>query len=224
MKGMKSVTTNTTNEVSSPVLPFDDAHIDMLTEFASMGTAYAATALSSMIDKTVRVTALNASWVDFQNISDFIGGPDNVVAGIIASLSGDMQGMVIHLMELQSANMVLDVMLNRPPSEKTVLERADFSEMERSALNELGNIMLGSYINPLANMVNCKILLSPPSLALDMANAILAVPIIEFGMLSDKALLIQSELTIDNIDFSGCFTFTPNVDSFKQLLQSLKVV
>jgi len=200
-------------------LPFSDDHIDVFTEIASMGTAHAATALSKMIGKKVFIASPNTSWVDFQHVSDFVGGPDNVIVGILLSLSGDMKGMLIYLMELQSANMVADAVLGQSQSKTPGIV---FTEMEASALHEMGNIMVGSYINPLADLVKCKITISPPSLAVDMANAILSVPIIEFGKLADKVLLIQSKLTIDNINFSGCFAFMPDIESFKQLLDSFE--
>lgn len=206
---------------TNPVGLFNDTHMDIFKEIASMGTAHAATALASIMDKKVVVTSLNVSWVDFQNVTDFIGGPDNVIAGILVSLSGNMRGMVMHLLELESANIITNVMMGMGGEAKVA--KKEFNEMEVSALEEMGNIMIASYINSLAELVQCKIKPSAPSLSIDMANAVLSVPVAEFGKMADKVLIIESKLSVDNVNFTGYFSFLPNLDSFQQLLKALGV-
>jgi len=53
---------------------FNDEHLDILKEIGSMGTAHAATALSKMVNKKVSMPCPNVSWLDFQNVADFVGG------------------------------------------------------------------------------------------------------------------------------------------------------
>ena len=206
-----------TNSVSL----FSDMHMDIFKEIASMGTAHAATALASIMDKKVAVTSLNVSWVDFQNVTDFIGGPENVIAGILVSLSGDMRGKVIHLLDLESANIITNIMMDMGGEAPIVKD--EFNEMEVSALEEMGNIMIASYINSLAELVQCKIKPSAPSLSIDMANAVLSAPVAEFGRMADQVLIIESKLSVDNVNFTGYFSFLPNLESFQQLLKTLGV-
>jgi len=195
--------------------------MDIFKEIASMGTAHAATALASIMDKKVAVTSLNVSWVDFQNVTDFIGGPENVIAGILVSLSGDMRGKVIHLLDLESANIITNIMMDMGGEAPIVKD--EFNEMEVSALEEMGNIMIASYINSLAELVQCKIKPSAPSLSIDMANAVLSAPVAEFGRMADQVLIIESKLSVDNVNFTGYFSFLPNLESFQQLLKTLGV-
>ena len=206
---------------TNPVGLFNDTHLDVFKEIASMGTAHAATALASIMDKQVTVTSLNVSWVDFQNVTDFIGGPENVIAGILVSLSGSMRGMVMHLLELESAAIITNVMMGM--GGETPIVKMEFNEMEASALEEMGNIMIASYINALAELVQCKIKPSAPSLSIDMANAVLSVPVAEFGKMADQVLIIESKLSVDNVNFTGYFSFLPNLESFRQLLKALGV-
>ena len=60
-----------------------------------------------------------------------------------------------------------------------------------------------------------------PSLAFDMAGAILSVPAIEFGKLGDKALLIESQFKDMDVDISGYFILIPTLDSYSKILKSL---
>ena len=103
-----------------------------------------------------------------------------------------------------------------------VPEGDTFSEMELSALKEIGNIITGSYLNSLSTMTNLKILPSVPELAIDMAGAILSVPAIEFGTMGDNILLIETQFT-DDQDMSGYFILVPDLESYGKILGSLGI-
>ena len=197
----------------------NNEHLDVFKEIASMGTAHAATALSDMIGKKVSVSTMSVSWVDFQNVTDFIGGPENVIAGILISLSGSVNGQVMHLIDLESVKTIVGIMLD----DDNIADPMEFGEMEFSALKELGNIMISSYINSLAELMGRIINPSVPYLTIDMANAIMSIPVAEFGRLSDSVLAIESKLSVDNVTFSGCFSFVPNLESFQLILNALGV-
>ena len=65
-----------------------------------------------------------------------------------------------------------------------------------------------------------KLLPSVPFLAIDMAGAILSVPAIEFGMMGDKILLIETSF-FDTEVLSGYFILLPDVDGYSKILTSL---
>ena len=99
--------------------------------------------------------------------------------------------------------------------------KGDFSEMEQSALMEIGNIIAGAYLSSISELTNMKITSSVPYLAVDMAGAILSVPAIEFGKLGDKALLIESKFKDLDVDISGYFILIPTLESYGRILTSL---
>ena len=198
---------------------FSDMHLDTLKEIGSMGTAHAATALSKMINKKVTMPVPVVSWVDFKNVADFVGGPENVIVGILVALSGNIQGMMMYLMELDAAHMTTEIILGAPPTG----DKYTFGEMERSVIEEVGNIMISSYLGSLAGLTNSKIKPSIPFMSVDMANAILSVPAAEFGKMADKILFIESKISVENVQSSGCFVLVPNLHSFYRILRSLGV-
>jgi len=108
------------------------------------------------------------------------------------------------------------------PSFAAVAEKEGFSEIEFSAMQEIGNIITGAYLNSLSMMTNLTIIPTPPSLTLDMAGAILSVPAIEFGTLGDKILLIQSQF-YDEVEIDGYFILVPDIESYPKILTSLGI-
>lgn len=98
----------------------------------------------------------------------------------------------------------------------------EFSEIELSALKEVGNIITGSYLNSLSTMTNLKMIPSIPYVTVDMAGAILSVPAIKFGMMGDKILMIETQF-FDEIKLSGYFILLPDLEGYKKILASLGI-
>ncbi|MCL2840394.1 MAG: chemotaxis protein CheC [Defluviitaleaceae bacterium] len=199
---------------------FSEMHLDILKEIGSMGTAHAATALSKMINKKVTMPVPNVSWVEFKNVAEFVGGAENVIAGILVTLSGNIQGMMMYLMDIDAAHDLAAIVVGQ---EHVSEERYAFTEMERSVIEEMGNILVSSYLGSLAGLTNSQIKPSIPFVTIDMANAILSVPASEFGKIADKILFIESQMSIENVKSSGCFILVPNLHSFYRIIRSLGV-
>ena len=199
---------------------FSDTHLDILKEIGSMGTAHAATALSKMINKKVTMPVPNVSWIEFQNVANFVGGPENVIVGILVSLSGNIQGMMMYLMDIDAAHDLAASVLGEVQAGE---DKYVFTEMERSVIEELGNILVSSYLGSLAGLTNSQIKPSVPFMSVDMANAILSVPASEFGKMADKILFIESQIAVENVKSSGCFILVPNLHSFYRILRALGV-
>ena len=76
-------------------------------------------------------------------------------------------------------------------------------------------------ILPFVQLTNLKMVPSVPDLSIDMLNAILSVPAIEFGKLGDKALLIESQFRDEEMDVCGYFILIPTMESYAHILNSL---
>ena len=136
------------------------------------------------------------------------------MAGIYLAIEGDVAGSIMFLLEKQAARHLVNKLMS------TSIEGEEFSEMEYSALKEVGNIITAAYLNSLASLTNLKLQPSVPDLTVDMAGAILSVPAIEFGTLGDKMLLIQTQF-FDDMVLDGYFILVPNLDSYGKILSAL---
>ena len=77
-------------------------------------------------------------------------------------------------------------------------------------------------MNSLSTMTNLKMIPSIPYVTVDMAGAILSVPAIEFGMMGDKILMIETQF-FDEIKLSGYFILLPDLEGYKKILASLGI-
>ncbi len=137
------------------------------------------------------------------------------MAGIYLLVEGDITGSMMFLLQKKSAGVLVSHLMGMPVSDEE-----NFSEMEMSALKEIGNIITGSYLNALSSLTNLKIFPSIPDLCIDMAGAILSVPAIEFGIMGDKILLIETAFT-DDSELNGYFILIPDLQSYDKILGAL---
>lgn len=94
--------------------------------------------------------------------------------------------------------------------------------MAQSALKEVGNIMVSSFLIALTSFSGIPLQPSVPALAVDMVGAIFDAIMLEDGTLDDSVLFIDTQMTgIPQIE--GQFIFLPNDGSMKKLLGALGV-
>lgn len=192
-------------------------YIDVLKELGNIGAGNAMTALSTLLNCKVDMKVPQVKLLDFKDVGTLIGGEEQVMAGIYLAVEGDITGSMMFLLGKDSAKHIIGKLMGMEmPGE-------DFSEIEISALMEVGNIITGSYLNSLATITNLCILPSPPSISVDMAGAILSVPAIEFGIMGDNILLIQSQF-MDDVNIDGYFIMVPDTDSYTKILSSLGMI
>ena len=191
--------------------------IDVLKEIGNIGAGNAATALSKMIAKRIDMDVPKVNILEFKDVAELVGGPEAVVVGIYFKVTGDIKGSIMFLLDKDSAKYLISLLM-------TVEETADeLSEMEISALQEVGNILAGAYLSSLSSLTGLNLIVSVPSLALDMAGAILSVPVILLGQVGDKVMLIETDFIEGSQHVKGNFFLIPDEDSFEILLKSLGV-
>lgn len=190
-------------------------YFDVLKELGNIGAGNATTALASMLQCKVDMKVPQVKVLDFKDVGALIGGEEQEMAGVYLAVEGDITGSILFLVKKEVAHHLVKKLMGDMASD-------EFGEMERSALKEISNIITGSYLNALSTMTNLVIYPSVPDLAIDMAGAILSVPAIEFGIMGDKILLIQSQIS-DDIEIDGFFIMIPDMESYGKILKSLGI-
>jgi chemotaxis protein CheC len=202
----------------SELIPFADFHMDVLKEVGNIGAGHAATALSRLLDKPVDMLVPTVRMVPFEEISNSVGGPEQVVIAIFLRVEGETPGNIFFILSQESAKKMLKNLVG------IEVENEDqYSEMEISALNEIGNILAGSYLSSLADFTNLYMSPTVPSLAIDMAGAILSYGLLQFGEMGDQALFIDTKF-LDGVDeIEGHFFLIPDPESFQKIFSALGV-
>jgi chemotaxis protein CheC len=202
----------------SELKPFADFHLDVLKEVGNIGAGHAATALSKLLDKPVDMLVPTVRMVPFEEISNSVGGSEQVVIAIFLRVEGETPGNIFFILSQESAKKMLRNLVGIE-----VNNEDSYSEMEISALNEIGNILAGSYLTSLADFTNLYMVPTVPSLAIDMAGAILSYGLLQYGEMGDHALFIDTKF-LDGVDeIEGHFFLIPDPESFQKIFSALGV-
>lgn len=191
----------------------DGVYFDVLREIGNIGAGNATTALAQLLNTKVDMHVPKVDLLDFCEVGGAMGGEEQIMAGIYQVVEGDISGSIMFLLEEKSARELVGKLMGTEIAH-------EFTEMEISALKEIGNIITGSYLSSLSLLTNLKIISSVPDISIDMAGAILSVPAIEFGTLGDKILLIATEFT-DDVKLEGYFILVPDLESYDKILTAL---
>ncbi|MBE3579261.1 chemotaxis protein CheC [Caldanaerobacter subterraneus] len=194
----------------------NEIYLDVLKELGNIGAGNAITALSTMIGKKVDMKVPTVKILELVEVPDIFGSPDTVIVGIYFGLDGDVKGNILFTLDLDSASSLIWNLMG-------IEAKEEFDELEKSALEEIGNIMAGSYVASLSTLTSLNMKISPPALSIDMAGAILSVPAIQYGEISDKILFIETQFVEGERLIRGDFFLIPDINSFDLILKALGV-
>ena len=194
----------------------DRMELDIIREVGSIGTGNAASALSSLLGTRVGMSIPQVYVLSYDDATEKLGDPEKVVAGVLTRMSGEISGIMLFLFDLDYINEILARLLG-----KTASSYEELGEMEISALNEVGNIMISTYVSAMGSLADIKIELSVPSVAVNMLGALISVPIVEMGYETDKLLMINGKFCIESQEYDSDMLMLPDIKSLNHLMNKL---
>ncbi|MGE7689281.1 chemotaxis protein CheC [Lysinibacillus sp. NPDC097214] len=199
-------------------------HLDVLKEIGNIGAAHAATALSNLLSKKIDMRVPKVEMVSFNDMMELAGGSENVVVGIYLRIEGDAEGSMFFILPIEQANRFIRRLIF---DETFDFKKQPVSELGLSAMQEMGNILSGSYLSALSDFTSLKIYPTVPGLSVDMFGAIISIGLIELSHVSDNVIVINTSIFEDGVEdqetVRGHFFLLPDPDSFDAIFKALGV-
>jgi chemotaxis protein CheC len=197
-------------------------HLDILREIGNIGAGHAATALSTLLNKAVDMKVPSVKVISFDEITEMVGGSENIVASVFLRIVGEAPGCMFFMLPIKQAEQLLSDIFGE---QDIHLDDGFTSEMSLSALQEIGNILSGSYLTAFSDFTKLNLQPSVPATSIDMAGAILSFGLFEISTVSDFAIVIDTafvDLKKED-EVKGHFFLLPDPDSFEKIFKSLGV-
>jgi chemotaxis protein CheC len=193
--------------------------LDALREVANIGAGHAATALSQMVGETIMITVPTINIARLEDVPVQMTEPDEPVAAVLMHMVGDLTGRTLLVLPRRTAVRLASRLLKKQQNEEML------SEMGQSAIKEAGNILSSAYMNALSDFMGMLLLPSPPSLAIDMSEAVLTTAYLQFGTDRDYVVCVESEFVMDetNERLRGFFLLLPDAPSLAAILKAVRV-
>lgn len=196
---------------------FTELQLDALREIGNIGAGNAATALSQMVGKRIDMSVTKVLVLPTDAIAGFLGGLEKNVAAVHMPVYGEISGTVLIFFPLERLSELSSMLIGKKESGSPAL-----SELEQSAIKELGNILTGAYLNALFRLFNLQMIHGLPGLVLDMAQAILDTVLVELEQREEVAIVIETELIENDRQLTGSFFLLPEAGSLKKLFTAFQ--
>jgi chemotaxis protein CheC len=194
--------------------------MDALREVANIGAGHAATALSQMTHRTIMISVPEVNIIPVEAVAELLGQPDDVIAGVLMHMMGDLTGRTLLIFPEASARALCDILLRRPPGATT-----DFGEMEQSGLKEVGNILTSAYLNALSDFMGMMLVPSVPALVIDLAAAVLTTTYLNFGTERDFVFCVETSFRFGDQGeiLRGHFLLLPDLASLRAIFDAIRL-
>lgn len=202
------------------LLTLRPVQLDALREVANIGAGHAATALSQMTGQTIMISVPTINITPLEEVPPHIGDPGEPVAAVLMQMQGDLTGRTLLVFPQATAIRLAEIMMRRPHAGEGAL-----SEIEQSAIKEAGNILSGAYMNALSDFMGLKLMPSPPSLAIDMSQAVLTTAYLQFGSDRDLVFCVETEFVMQDAGerLRGHFLLLPDMASLRAILRAMRL-
>lgn len=191
---------------------------DALKEVANIGAGHAATALSQMTERRIMISVPEIRLLARSEVASLIAEAREPVTLVSLHMLGDLTGETLLAFGGGADRTLASILLSRP---STPLERP-LSELEASAVQEVGNILASSYLNALASLMGIMLLPSVPRLFSGPCAE--AVEQREHdGVPTELALTINTEFQMEETSVEGKFLLLPDAASLRRILEHFRL-
>ena len=189
---------------------------DAIQELGNIGAAHAATTLSQMLGSTIEMSVPAIKVVDLAQLGNYMG--EESAAMVVFELQGDIPhgGYIMFYITRESAVRMTNTMLGM-----TEINRP-LSEMDESALIEVGNIMVSAFLDATAELLGFIMLPSPPALTIDMAHAAMQSLIAQMQEDTDEVLLFSTELVCEEYKVDSDIIMMPERSTLERIIALLE--
>jgi chemotaxis protein CheC len=195
----------------------NDVQLDVLKEIGNIGAGNAATALSTILDETVNISLPKVRISDFDTAINALGGPEVMTVGVLLNYDGEANGMIMFLLNMEDAKGIMSILIQEDEDDA----EGELSDLKLSAIKEIGNILGSSYINSISQLTGLRINISVPYVAIDMAGALMSVPIIEFGSIGDKVMFIEEAFLTEENNLTSNVVMFAEIETLKTIMERL---
>jgi len=192
----------------------DELIISALKEIINIGGGNAATSLSKLIKKPVKMEVPTLELMEYEEVYQSILADDVEVKVVIMQLLGG-EGSFLFVASPENVAELSKMMFQK--------DRSLSEELTDSAVKELINILVNSFLNASMQMVDMNLIASVPMLAHDLFGSILSSIYLENGQYDSTIVIMQNEFWSEGEKIEGSLFFIPTPEFFEQLIGKISI-
>ncbi len=196
---------------------WSQTEIDSLKEIVNIGAGNAATSLAELLNQRVGMSVPQALIGPLAEVQMTMGRKDEKVLAVFLKIHGEVSGALTAIFPPSSAISLAGQMTHQPKESLEKFEQADLS-----ALQEMGNIMLGTAIAAFGRLLGLKIMHTIPDVAIDRLGAVTDSVVLEIGQAEGRVLSFKVTLSVNSSPLSGDLYFLFDAKASAALLNAAR--
>lgn len=205
MTKLQTTKQNTNQELVQPFDPENKINCDILVELGNIGAGNATTALAEIINERISVEVPRVHVSPPHLIPRLFASRDQLMTVIYMQLRGKADCDILLVLEVEEAKKIASMMAMMPPEELD-------ADTENSALEELGNIMIGGFLSAISDFTGIKMVPHPPSLVRGLFDSVLDSFLVKQALLTEAALVFDACFRRSTSEVGGSLVVFPSVE------------
>ena len=190
----------------------DQLDLEILLELGNIGAGKATTALSEMVNERIEVEVPRLHLSPPHLVPRIFGKHDALMAIVHMELTEEPDCDVLLIFDVDEARKIAAMM------NMCTVEELD-PEMENSAIEELGNIMIGGFLSAISDFTSMELVPRPPQLVKGSFDAVLDTFLVKQALTSDMALVFDGCFKRSGSEAGGTIVVFPSKEMQKILIE-----
>ena len=195
---------------------YSQLELDIIQEIANIGGGNAASSISKLIDKPVTMTVPIAKILNYEEVYNNIMAEDIMVNAILVNMTGELDGKFLFISTDEVKDSLVKMML--PDGAEVINE-----EISASAMDELVNILVKSFVNAISKMVEKTLITSVPLHLRDMFGAVFSSVYIDTEQYDTNVMIIKNEFLYQGDKLESSLYFVPKPGVLQKMFKYLGI-
>lgn len=194
---------------------------DILTEIGSMCAGNATTALAQILNKRIDLQFPSVKFVNIAKLPGHLSGyPEEIILGVHMQILGGIRGNALMVFPRKDAFALIDILIG-PLEEKSCSP----TEIGISALKEMGNVVISSYLSTLSAFTGVSAFASTVNLVSGASRYLINLAFADLKKNEiTGTLLIEAVFKENKRDMAGTFFIIFDAKSIVTILKKAKAL
>jgi chemotaxis protein CheC len=200
------------------LLNSQEADSGILLELGSIGAGHAATSLSEILQQPILIEVPKMLDIEPHLIPKFFNKHEMPTIAVYLSLRETYSCDILLMFELAEARKIAAMM-----SCLSSVEELD-PFMEKSAIHELANILIGSFLTSISDFIGVQLMPTTPESMVDSFDAILDGFLIKQSISSENAMLFETRFKREGDDAKCMLMIFPSQELRQLMTEKSKIL
>jgi len=182
----------------------ENTELGVLHQLFASATHDASAAMCRWTDGLITLTLDEVREIPLEDVSVELDLGDDLLTMVVLSLEGEVGGEMILTFDEENGRQLVASLLGRPVSTDP-----EWSDLEKSALTETGNILGCAYMNAITRLIDHELVPSAPYFIQDYGASVLQQALMAQAMTSDKVLICRTGFHREGEELNWRVLFVP---------------